>query len=86
MEGIDESFLQCDEAGCNWMLQIEWENIPVWHNKACPKCGNGVIVTDEDLSSYHAITAIAHLNKAIDPDYKLPRAEIVFDTSVGRST
>ena len=78
---IQESAVQCDEGGCGWVQTTPWDEVQNWHKKACPKCGKGEIVNDEDLAAWHGINTLLLLDKTIDPDGKLPRADITIDTS-----
>jgi hypothetical protein len=34
---------------CSWEQEIEFDTIPEWHNKPCPKCGKSEIVSDDEL-------------------------------------
>lgn len=78
--------LVCDENGCAWTLEIPWENMPHWHNKACPACGEGVVINDDDLAAWHVASAMIHMTNAIDPEGKLPRVKVHIDTAPLRKT
>lgn len=85
MENIEETQVQCDEEGCGWSTEVEWEAVPKWHNEPCPDCSCGVIVNDADMAAYYAMDALAKLSDAIDPNRELPRETITMDTRPLRS-
>lgn len=40
----------CDNPTCTWEQSEKRENLKLWHNKACPVCGQGPIISDKDLA------------------------------------
>ena len=84
-DGIEESQIQCDERGCNFITSVEWDNVPDWHNAPCPSCSKGVLINDADLAMWNIVNGAVLLTKHIDPDGKLPREHLLLDTSVLRA-
>lgn len=64
---ITEGGVQCDELGCNWK-DTTAKDYSLWLNKPCPKCGKGVIITQEELE------AMEHMNVMVDLINKLGEA------------
>ena len=46
--------VKCDQPGCDWKETVS-DDITMWHNTPCPKCGKGVIIDDEALAMWHVI-------------------------------
>jgi len=63
MEFVKGTTIKCDK--CDWSKSIEFEQVPEWHNKECPKCNDAVIIDDSDLRNWHAVASIAHLQSAL---------------------
>jgi len=66
--------VKCDEPGCGWVIPCVQNDIPKFHNKPCPKCGNGVIVSDRELALFKTICAL-------QSDKTEDTVEVHFDTS-----
>ncbi len=49
--------VKCQLAGCGWTLEVDFEQIPDWHNKPCPQCHAGTIIDDDDLTSFKEFRA-----------------------------
>ena len=73
MRDIQSTGVKCDESGCDWQQEIEFEDVPEWHNVLCPSCGKGIIVTDEDLEVWRVVRTLMQLQEAMDPDGKVPK-------------
>ncbi len=73
--------VQCDEKGCGWSEIVDRENIQSWHKKACPECGRGEILTDEDMGYFYLVTALTDAQDKFDPDGKLPSIGMKINTS-----
>lgn len=56
---ITEGGVQCDELGCNWK-DTTAKDYSLWLNRPCPKCGKGIIITQEELE------AVGHMNAMVD--------------------
>jgi hypothetical protein len=60
---ITQSTIHCDGCG------HEFPGVaPDWHNKTCPKCGGGVLITDADLAIWQGVQALVDLLNALFPD------------------
>ncbi|MCF7853622.1 MAG: hypothetical protein K9N51_02400 [Candidatus Pacebacteria bacterium] len=81
-----ECHIRCDEPGCAWEYEMDFADIPKWHKKPCPKCGNGEIISDSDMVAFRLMVAIIDASNEIDPDGKLPRVNAHVDTRVLRET
>lgn len=77
---MHKATLKCDEAGCRWSQEINFQDVPGWHQKPCPECGRGSIITDADLKAYYIGKAMQDLSDALDPEKK-NRITVKFDTS-----
>jgi len=72
--GIKEVRVRCDEMGCGWWsepLKHFPEDLLKWHNVKCPKCGVGVIVSDDDLATVPTVAAILEMGRVaakLNPD------------------
>jgi hypothetical protein len=60
---IIQTTIHCDE--CDYEFAGD---IPEWHNKACPECGAGVLVTDADLAVWNGMQALVDLSNALFPE------------------
>lgn len=60
---IVQSTIHCDECGHEFPGVV-----PEWHNKACPECGAGVLVTDADLAVWNGVQALVDLSNALFPE------------------
>ena len=68
----------CDEDGCGWEELCEREDVAQWHRKPCPKCGNGEIINDAELSILRIGLAFEALGQELYPD--APKTTIHVDT------
>lgn len=52
IQGIEcRIYVNCAEPGCDWSQQVhDLEDARELHRRACPGCGKGVIVRDDDLA------------------------------------
>ena len=78
---MNNSWVQCDEKECDWIIEVDINDVEDWHNKPCPSCGQGVIVNDDDLQVLRVFMAMDQLNKAIDPNEELERVTVMVDAS-----
>ena len=76
---VEKENIKCDL--CDWKQQIDFADIPKWHNKKCPECGNGIIVNDKDLQVWGNIELLLKIQDMIDPDKKIKRSTIHIDTA-----
>lgn len=81
---MEHSCVQCDESGCDWSQPVNPNEIENWHNQPYPKCGEGVIVNDEDLLVVNMIIALSNWSDQVDPYGELPRETLIIDTGVLR--
>lgn len=81
-----EHEVMCDEPGCGWTQKCAIDDVPAWHNKPCPTCGKGVIVSDDDMVVFVMVDAAMKLTDIIDPDGKMPRTTLHIDTAKLRTT
>lgn len=81
MNDIENSAVVCDEEGCDWKQEVEYDAIPTFHNMPCPKCGKGVIVNDADMQAYEFVKELLKAQNLVDPDSVLPRTTMTIDTS-----
>ena len=72
--------VKCDSVGCGWSEEIPREDIPNWHRKTCPKCGNDYIVNDAELIGFRIALALEAASKEIDPEGKSCR-EVHIDSA-----
>ncbi|PNX47164.1 MAG: hypothetical protein BV459_04945, partial [Thermoplasmata archaeon M11B2D] len=63
--------VQCDNSGCDWNKDIEFDQIPEWHNKSCPCCGHSPIVSDDDLVVFNSVKALSELFVEVPSDEAL---------------
>lgn len=50
--------VRCDEPGCGWSKRVRLELVPTWHRVACPNCGKGEIVNDDDMAMCGLLTGM----------------------------
>lgn len=60
---ITRSTIHCDECGHEFP-----GDPPDWHNKACPQCGSGILITDADLAAWQCLQAVVDLSNALFPN------------------
>lgn len=58
-----QTTIHCDECGHEFP-----GNVQEWHNKPCPKCGAGVLVTDADIAVWSGLRALVDLSNALFPN------------------
>ena len=80
------SVIKCDESGCEWELSCEFDSIPQWHKKTCPKCRKGEIISDADLMVWYAAKSMLIASDIFVPEGKMPRVDILIDTAEMRKT
>jgi hypothetical protein len=80
----ENASLHCDVAPCDWSQPCEFDDIPKWHKKPCPKCGKGEIVSDADVIVCRMVQAAIAATNDIDPEGKLPRATMRVNTAMLR--
>ena len=62
----DGSTVRCDNENCDWRLECNRQDIPSWHHVPCPLCGQGEIVTDEDMALLSELEALESQNTTLD--------------------
>lgn len=83
---ITEGGVQCDEIGCDWK-DTTVKDYSLWLNKPCPKCGKGVIITQEEMDAVKHMNTLADLinalgeAKGIQPDPEDQRIRLVVDSA-----
>lgn len=84
---INRVSVKCDMEGCDWVEDISFDAVPQWHNKPCPKCHQGVIVTDAELAVHKEFSAIYEALKGVEVDEATagPAIKATFDTSSTRT-
>jgi hypothetical protein len=45
----------CEEKGCHWKAEIRPDEVYAWRNKPCPKCGKGIMVSDDDVAGFELL-------------------------------
>jgi hypothetical protein len=83
---MENTKVKCDEPDCLFIIDVQWESVPDWYNKACPTCDKGVMINDADIVAWSMVSALNTADKIIDPEKKLPRESVVLDTSVLRGS
>jgi len=73
--------VKCDENCCGWTKNVTITEILQWHNKLCPKCNKGIIVSDEDMEVFSILSLVEQIDNCIDPDKNLPRTDVKISTA-----
>lgn len=50
--------IKCDDPGCGWDANEPVAEVGKWHKTPCPRCGNGVILSDADMGVLAGIVAL----------------------------
>jgi len=72
--------VKCDYAGCGWSETIPRDDVPKWHKRNCPKCGNDYIINDAELIGFRIVLALEAVSKEVDPEGKSCR-EVHIDSA-----
>lgn len=74
------SAIKCDTEGCGWKQKVEFNEMPQWLNKTCPKCGS-ILMDEKDLQWWNAAKAIMHINEFLDPKHEAKTQLVKLDTA-----
>ena len=70
----------CDTDGCGF--ECDTDDLSKWHNVKCPKCGQGVLITDEDIRTFNSFIGVVDMLNTANPN---PDPNSVYVDAVFRS-
>jgi hypothetical protein len=79
--------VKCDEPDCQWAVAVDLETIGDYHRQPCPDCGNGEIISDQELVFAKMMLAGVKIVNQIDLGVteESPRVTASFDTATMRT-
>ena len=66
--------VKCDEEGCGWSADIDYSQdngdslekaLSEWYHTPCPECGEGEIITDEDMKTAMLLDSFVVVDRAV---------------------
>jgi ferredoxin-like protein FixX/ribosomal protein S27AE len=63
IENPSNTHVKCDR--CGWREDVAWSNVPNWHQKPCPQCGEGEIVSNQELQLWRRYNSLIKVNDAV---------------------